>query len=207
MCIRDRGGRSVGVPGILDAFATAHKRYGKLEWKTLFGPAIELADKGFIVSPRLHQLLAKELNPGVTKLPVIRDYFFPDGKPLAVGTVKKNPELAALYKDIAKQGIDAFYKGENAKELVHAVQNSVVAPGTLTVEDLANYKSKERAPVCVDYRQYEVCSMAPPSSGGVAVLQILALLEHKDMAKLKPNSVQALHYLSLIHISEPTRPY
>ncbi|WP_075593558.1 gamma-glutamyltransferase [Pseudoalteromonas sp. PAB 2.2] len=190
------GGRSVGVPGILHAFASAHKRYGKLPWHTLFQPAIELAEQGFVVSPRLHKLLAKELNPGVTTLPVIRDYFFPDGKPLAVGSVKKNPELAALYKDIATQGIDAFYKGDNAKQLVHAVQNSVVAPGTLTEADLANYQSKERAPVCVDYRQYEVCSMAPPSSGGVAVLQILALLEHKDMAKLAPNSVQALHYFT-----------
>ncbi|WP_199524141.1 gamma-glutamyltransferase [Pseudoalteromonas sp. bablab_jr011] len=190
------GGRSVGVPGILHAFASAHKRYGKLPWHTLFQPAIELAEQGFVVSPRLHKLLAKELNPGVTTLPVIRDYFFPDGKPLAVGTVKKNPELAALYKDIASQGIDAFYKGENAKQLVHAVQNSLVAPGTLTEADLANYQSKERAPVCVDYRQYEVCSMAPPSSGGVAVLQILALLEHKNMAKLAPNSVQALHYFT-----------
>lgn len=190
------GGRSVGVPGILHAFASAHKRYGKLSWETLFQPAIALAEQGFVVSPRLHKLLAKELNPGVTKLPVIRDYFFPDGKPLAIGTVKKNPELAALYKEIAKRGIDAFYKGENAQQLVHAVQNSIVAPGTLRVEDLANYQSKERAPVCVDYHQYEVCSMAPPSSGGVAVLQILALLEHKEMAKLEPNSVQALHYFT-----------
>ena len=163
------GGRSVGVPGILHAFASAHKRYGKLSWQTLFQPAIALAEQGFVVSPRLHKLLAKELNPGVTKLPVIRDYFFPDGKPLAIGTVKKNPELAALYKEIAKRGIDAFYKGENAQQLVHAVQNSIVAPGTLRVEDLASYQSKERAPVCVDYHQYEVCSMAPPSSGSCCV--------------------------------------
>ncbi|MFU2508880.1 gamma-glutamyltransferase [Pseudoalteromonas sp. ASV78] len=190
------GGRSVGVPGILHAFATAHKQYGKLAWAELFKPAIALAEQGFEVSPRLHALLAKQINPGVTKLPVIRDYFFPDGKPLAVGTIKKNQPLADLYKRIADVGIDAFYKGENAQQMVSAVKNSVVAPGTLALTDLANYQSKQRDAVCTPYHAYKVCSMAPPSSGGVAVLQILALLEDKNMAQFQPNSAQALHYFS-----------
>ncbi|HEA15621.1 MAG TPA: gamma-glutamyltransferase [Pseudoalteromonas prydzensis] len=190
------GGRSVGVPGILHAFATAHKQYGKLAWAELFKPAIALAEQGFEVSPRLHALLAKQINPGVTKLPVIRDYFFPDGKPLAVGTIKKNQPLADLYKQIADVGIDAFYKGENAQQMVSAVKNSVVAPGTLALTDLANYQSKQRDAVCTPYHAYKVCSMAPPSSGGVAVLQILALLEDKNMAQFQPNSAQALHYFS-----------
>lgn len=190
------GGRSVGVPGILHAFANAYKQYGKLDWATLFQPAIELSEQGFIVSPRLHKLLAKRLNPGVTKMPVIRDYFYPNGEPLAVGTIKKNPELAALYHAIANKGIDAFYKGENAKQLANAVQQAEIAPGKLTEADLANYQSKQREPVCIDYHDYNVCSMAPPSSGGVAVLQILALLEHKNISKLGVNSEQALHYFS-----------
>ncbi|MBE0378970.1 gamma-glutamyltransferase [Pseudoalteromonas prydzensis] len=190
------GGRSVGVPGLLHAFANAHKQYGKLAWAELFKPAIALAEQGFEVSPRLHALLAKQINPGVTKLPVIRDYFFPDGKPLAVGTVKKNQALADLYKQIADVGIDAFYKGDNAKKMVDAVTHSVVAPGTLALTDLANYQSKQRDAVCTPYHAYKVCSMAPPSSGGVAVLQILALLEDKNMAQYKPNSAQALHYFS-----------
>lgn len=190
------GGRSVGVPGVLKSLAKAHKQYGKLPWAMLFKPAIKVAEEGFIVSPRLHQLLAKELNPGVTKMPVIRDYFFPNGKPLAIGTVKKNPELAALFKQIAEKGIDAFYKGDNADKIVDAVQNSPIAPGTLTKEDLVNYQSKERAPVCINYHDYKVCSMAPPSSGGVAVLQILGLLEHKNLGQYKPDSVQALHYFT-----------
>lgn len=190
------GGRSVGVPGVLHAFARAHKQYGNLDWASLFKPAIELAEQGFIVSPRLHSLLAKQINPGVTQLPVIRDYFFPKGKPLAVGTVKKNPPLARLYRDIAMHGTDAFYKGNNAKQLVAAVQNSTVAPGTLALTDLARYQSQQRDAVCTPYHQYKVCSMAPPSSGGVAVLQILALLEDKKMAQYKPNQEQALHYFT-----------
>ncbi|MGS0496812.1 gamma-glutamyltransferase [Pseudoalteromonas mariniglutinosa] len=190
------GGRSVGVPGLLHAFAKAHKQYGKLAWAELFKPAIELAEQGFVVSPRLHALLAKQINPGVTKLPVIRDYFFPDGKPLAIGTIKQNQPLADLYKRIASEGIDAFYKGDNAKQMVNAVTHSPVAPGTLALTDLANYQSKQRDAVCTPYHAYKVCSMAPPSSGGVAVLQILALLEDKNMGQFKPNSAQALHYFS-----------
>lgn len=190
------GGRSVGVPGVLHAFASAHKQYGKLEWAELFAPAIKLADQGFVISPRLHSLLAKQINPGVTKLPVIRDYFFPDGKAIAIGSLKKNPPLANLYRDIAAQGIDAFYKGSNAKQMVDAVQNSQVAPGKLALNDLANYQSQQRDAVCTPYHQYKVCSMAPPSSGGVAVLQILALLEEKNMAQYQPNEEQALHYFT-----------
>jgi gamma-glutamyltranspeptidase/glutathione hydrolase len=129
-------------------------------------------------------------------MPVINEYFYPNGELIKAGTIKKNQPLANLYKDIAKQGIDAFYKGDNAKQMVNAVQNSKIAPGTLSESDLANYKSKQRDAVCIKYRAYNVCSMAPPSSGGVAVLQILGLLEHKDMSALKPNSEEAIHYFS-----------
>ncbi|HDZ31519.1 MAG TPA: gamma-glutamyltransferase, partial [Pseudoalteromonas sp.] len=190
------GGRSVGVPGILHAFASAHKQYGTLPWEALFKPAIELAEQGFVISPRLHGLLARQLNPGVLSMPIINEYFYPNGKLIEVGSVKKNQPLADLYKDIAKQGIDAFYKGENAKQMVNAVQHSKIAPGKLSVQDLADYKSKERDAVCIQYRAYNVCSMAPPSSGGVAVLQMLGLLEHKDMSALKPNGEKAIHYFS-----------
>ncbi|KTF14518.1 gamma-glutamyltransferase [Pseudoalteromonas sp. 10-33] len=190
------GGRSVGVPGVLHAFANAHKQYGVLPWDELFKPAIELAEQGFVVSPRLHGLLARQLNPGVMSMPVINEYFYPNGKLIEAGTVKKNQPLADLYKAIAHKGIDAFYKGENAKQIVKAVQKSKIAPGTLTQQDLAHYKSKERDAVCIKYRVYNVCSMAPPSSGGVAVLQMLGLLEHTNISALTPNSEQAVHYFS-----------
>lgn len=190
------GGRSVGVPGVLHAFANAHKQYGKLPWTDLFQPAIQLAEQGFKVSPRLHKLLAKRFNPGVTELDVIRDYFFIDGEPLAIGTLKKNQPLADIYKAIAANGIDAFYTGDNAKQMVEAVQTSKIAPGTLSVNDLKEYKSVQRDAVCAPYHEYTVCSMAPPSSGGVAVIQILALLENKQLAQYEPNSERAIHYFT-----------
>ncbi|KZN30099.1 gamma-glutamyltransferase [Pseudoalteromonas luteoviolacea S2607] len=187
------GGRSVGVPGIIHAMKQAHDKYGKLKWRKLFIPAIELANKGFAVSPRLHMLLKKEFNPGLTKLSPAKDYFYPDGKPLAIGTIVKNPELAKIYKEIAEYGPKAFYEGKYAEDMVRAVQKSEIAPGKLSMEDLANYQSKERAPVCTSYHEYKVCSMAPPSSGGLTVLQILKLLEGKKLAQYKPNAPEAVH--------------
>ncbi|KZN45922.1 gamma-glutamyltransferase [Pseudoalteromonas luteoviolacea NCIMB 1942] len=187
------GGRSVGVPGIIHVMKQAHDKYGKLKWRKLFIPAIELADKGFAVSPRLHMLLKKEFNPGLTKLSPAKDYFYPDGKPLAIDKIVKNPELAKIYKEIAEYGPKAFYEGKYAEDMVRAVQKSEIAPGLLSMEDLANYQSKERAPVCTSYHEYKVCSMAPPSSGGLTVLQILKLLEGKKLAQYKPNAPEAVH--------------
>ena len=190
------GGRSVGVPGVLDALAKAHQQYGTLPWDVLFKDAISLAENGFKVSPRLHHLLARRINPGVEKMPAAKAYFFPDGKPLAIGTLKKNPELAQLYRNIAEQGVSAFYQGDNAKKIAQAVQNSPIAPGLLSEQDINNYSAKERAPVCSDYHQYEVCSMAPPSSGGVSVLQTLKLLEGKNISQYASDDVKALHYFT-----------
>lgn len=190
------GGRSVGVPGVLAALAKAHETQGKLPWKTLFASAIKLSKQGFVVSPRLHGLLKMQLNPGLTQLPVAKAYFYPNGEPLAIGTVKKNPKLAALYEKIAEQGVSAFYQGKNAQQIAAAVQNAAIAPGLLSAADINHYHAKERAPICVPYHQYRVCSMAPPSSGGMAVLQILALLEGKNLAQYSPNSPQALHYFT-----------
>ncbi|CAH9062078.1 Glutathione hydrolase proenzyme [Pseudoalteromonas holothuriae] len=187
------GGRSVGVPGILHAFKQAHDKYGKLPWQELFQPAIKLASEGFVVSKRLNMLLHKRFNPGLEKLSPAKEYFYPDGVPLKVGTIKKNPDLARLYTQVAQHGINAFYQGENAKAIAAAVQNSSIAPGKLTQSDLANYKSKQRDAICIDYHKNKVCSMAPPSSGGIAVLQILKLLEGKTLSQYKPNDPKSLH--------------
>ncbi|AOT08210.1 gamma-glutamyltransferase [Pseudoalteromonas luteoviolacea] len=187
------GGRSVGVPGIIHSMKQAHDKYGVLKWKQLFKPAIDLASKGFKVSPRLHMLLKKEFNPGLTKLSPAKDYFYPNGKALEVGALVKNPELAKLYREIAEYGPKAFYEGKYAEDMVKAVQKSEIAPGHLSMSDLANYQSKERHPVCTSYHDYKVCSMAPPSSGGLTVLQILKLLEGKKLAQYKPNDPQAVH--------------
>ncbi len=187
------GGRSVGVPGVLDAFKKAHDKYGKLPWSALFEQAITLADNGFVVSPRLEKLLSLNFNPGIHQLPEINEYFFPNGKSVKAGNTLINKKLARVYRSIAKDGVDVFYHGWLAKKIVSAVQNSAIAPGLLSMKDMASYQAKERAPVCGPYREFTLCGMAPPSSGGIAVIQILAQLQRFDLSKYSANSVQALH--------------
>jgi gamma-glutamyltranspeptidase/glutathione hydrolase len=188
------GGRSVGVPGTLRLLEAAHKRWGKLPWKQLFEPAIRLAEDGFAISPRLSGLLAQEQYLAQNDL--ARAYFFEaDGKPKAVGTILKNPALARTFRTIAENGPDAFYTGEIAQDIVATVTGHPTNPGDMTLEDLKAYAVEERAPVCGPYRVYTICGMGPPSSGGVAVLQILGILESKDMASLKPGA-DAVHWIS-----------
>ncbi|QOL24724.1 gamma-glutamyltransferase [Thalassotalea sp. LPB0316] len=187
------GGRSVGVPGVLAALKQAHDQYGHLPWHELFSDAIELADNGFIVSPRLAKLVEMQFNPGITQLPEISSYFFPNGKAIQAGDVLVNKPLARVYKAIAQEGIDVFYQGWIAKDIVSKVQNAAIAPGRLTLDDMQHYQAIEQAPVCGPYRQYKICGMAPPSSGGIAVVQMLALLEGFDLAKMTPNSLEAVH--------------
>jgi len=190
------GGHAVGVPGVLASLKKAHDKYGKLPWALLFKDAIKLAEAGFIVSPRLEELVAMEFNPGITKLPTIKGYFFPDGKAVKAGQLLKNPKLAMVYRSIAKDGIEAFYQGWIAKEIVAAVQNSPIAPGRLTLTDMKNYRAIQQPAVCGPYRQYQICGMAPPSSGGVAVIQILGQLEQFDIANLSLADAQFAHLFS-----------
>lgn len=187
------GGRSVGVPGVLHALYQAHQLHGKLPWAVLFEDVIKLAENGFIVSPRLEKLVGIRMNPGLEKLPEINAYFYPDGIAIKSGDTLKNPKLAAVYRALAKEGIKPFYQGWIADSMVKAVQGAKIAPGTLSKEDLANYRSKEVPAVCGPYRQFRVCGMAPPSSGGIAVIQILAQLERFEMNKVLPESAMAAH--------------
>ncbi|MGM0525547.1 MAG: gamma-glutamyltransferase [Pseudomonadota bacterium] len=187
------GGRSVGTPGLLKGLELAHQRWGRSDWAELFTDSIELAEQGFQVSPRLAKLVDMEINPGVTQMPVTKNYFFPDGQPLQAGDLLKNPEYAETLSLIAEQGADAFYHGPIAEKIVSAVQNSAVAPGVLSLSDLANYDAKIRQPVCDDYRQYKVCGMGPPSSGGLTTLQTLGVLENYDIPQMTVNGEQAAH--------------
>jgi len=187
------GGRSVGVPGIMATFKKAHTKYGKLPWGTLFEQAITLAENGFVVSPRLEKLLIANFNPGLHKLTEINQYFFPDGNSVKAGDTLVNKKLANVYRSLAKDGVGVFYQGWIAKKIVASVQNSTIAPGLLSMEDMAAYQAKERSPVCGPYREFTLCGMAPPSSGGIAVIQILAQLERFDLAKYPVNSAQAIH--------------
>jgi gamma-glutamyltranspeptidase/glutathione hydrolase len=187
------GGRSVGVPGVLAALKKAHEQYGKLPWPELFVDAIKLAEQGFIVSPRLEKLVAIKFNPGISQLPTIKKYFFPNNIAIKAGDRLKNKKLAAVYRSIAKQGITPFYHGWLAKKIVSAVRNAKIAPGTLTLQDMANYQAKQRPAVCGTYRTYNVCGMAPPSSGGVAVIQILGQLEAYNLSKRDVGHLQTVH--------------
>jgi len=190
------GGRSVGTPGVLRALELAHQKHGRLPWARLFEPAIELAEQGFAISPRLHQLIAADSS--MLRSPQMMTYLRnADGSPKAVGTNLKNPALAAVFKRIAHEGPDALYKGPVAEEIAARVQGHA-NPGSLSVSDLANYQAKERAPLCTDYKRWQVCGMPPPSSGGIAVAQILGTLqalESRDkrlaLAPLKPVKTSA----------------
>ena len=181
------GGRSVGTPGTVKVLELAHKQHGRLPWATLFEPAIRLAEQGFPVSPRLNTLIKADAH--LAKDPVARAYFFqPNGEPLAVGTTLRNPELAAVLRRIAREGSDAFYKGDVAQAIVDKVQRHSTNPGRLALADLAAYQPKKRAPLCHDYRtaarEFRVCGFPPPSSGAIAVGQILGILSQTNAASL-----------------------
>ncbi|MEW6992678.1 gamma-glutamyltransferase [Colwelliaceae bacterium MEBiC 14330] len=190
------GGKSVGVPGVLAALKKSHDKYGKLPWKTLFQPAIKLAENGFVVSPRLEKLLAMNFNPGLNILPEIKQYFSPNGIGVKAGDTLRNPKLAQALNSIANEGIDVFYRGWIAKKIVKKVQNSLVSPGLLSLDDMKNYQAIERPSICGPYHQYKVCGMAPPSSGGISVIQILAQLQKFDIGQYPVNSIDAVHLLT-----------
>jgi gamma-glutamyltranspeptidase / glutathione hydrolase len=188
------GGRSVGVPGTVKLLEAAHKRFGLLPWEKLFEPAIRLAEEGFAVSPRLNGLLTGEKalrdDPRARVL-----YYQADGTAKAVGTVLKNPAFATSLRLIAQEGADAFYKGSIAHDIVGSIINHPTNPGDMTLADLAAYRVETREAVCSPYRQYTLCGMGPPSSGAVAVGQIMGFLQGVDMAKLGPG-VEATHWFS-----------
>ncbi|MDZ4871892.1 MAG: Glutathione hydrolase proenzyme [Chroococcidiopsis cubana SAG 39.79] len=185
------GGKSVGVPGVVRMLEMVHKAHGKLPWRELFQPAIQLAQQGFPISPLLYDRLSKEKY--LPSLEPARSYFYQaDGTPKPVGTILVNRPYAEVLSRIANSGADAFYQGEIARDIANTVQKATVA-GDLTTDDLATYQAKERSPVCGVYRVYKVCSMGPPSSGGLTVLQILGMLENFQLSTLKPESSQAAH--------------
>ena len=183
------GGRSVGVPGVIRMLELAHRRHGRLPWRELFQPAIDLAEHGFPLSPRLHAVLQAER--------FLRD----DANARAVyygsalGERVLNPEYAATLRAVAEKGANAFYDGEIAADIARAVRANR-KPGDLTAADIAAYQAREREPVCGVYRVWRICSMAPPSSGGVAVLQILGILERTPFAEAPPQSARAVHFFS-----------
>jgi len=186
------GGLSVGIPGVVGMLEMAHQKYGKLPWQRLFQPAIKLADNGFPVGPKLARTI-KGFARGAN-MPDIRAHFYhADGTPLAEGEIYKNPEYAHSLRLIAAGGSKAFYTGEIAQAIVDKVQHAPVNPGGMTLDDLAGFKALERPPVCGDYRVWHLCSMGPPSSGGIAIVQILGMLQRFPSSDLQPNTLSEAH--------------
>jgi len=185
------GGRSVGVPGVPSLLETVHKKYGKQPWAELMQPAINFAEEGFAVSPRLNTMIAEDIGR-LDAQPATRAYFFDTlGAPLAAGTMLRNPEYAESLRAIAEGGADAFYKGSIAEKIVTVVSGHQTNPGKLTLEDLAGYQVKERPAVCAPYRGLSVCGMGPPSSGALTIGQILGMVEPFDIATLGHNDPES----------------
>ena len=169
------GGRSVGVPGTPALMEAAHKKWGQNSWNSLFSEAIDLADNGFAVSPRLAALVARDAER-LGRFSDTADYFFPNEQPLVEGHLLTNPAYADLMRRMAKDGAEVIYFGDIARAIINTVRGAEKNPGVLSLTDLQIYKVKERPAVCAPFREYQVCGMGPPSSGALTVGQILGLL-------------------------------
>jgi len=186
------GGRSVGVPGTPALMEAAHKKWGQNSWNSLFSEAIDLADNGFAVSPRLAALVARDAER-LGRFSDTADYFFPNEQPLVEGHLLTNPAYADLMRRMAKDGAEVIYFGDIARAIINTVRGAEKNPGVLSLTDLQIYKVKERPAVCAPFRGYQVCGMGPPSSGALTVGQILGLLN-----KFPPGSSNDPQTLRLI---------
>ena len=175
------GGRSVGAPGTPALMSAAHARWGNQDWADLLAPAVAMAEKGFVVSPRLAGLVAEDADR-LASSATAAAYFMPNGTPVQAGDTLKNPDYARTLSTLAQQGTDAFYTGKIAQDIVATVQGAKGNPGVLSEVDLSIYRVKERPAVCAAYREYDVCGMGPPSSGALAVGQILGMLNGSDLS-------------------------
>jgi gamma-glutamyltranspeptidase/glutathione hydrolase len=185
------GGRSVGTPGVPRLLEAVHALFGNRPWASLLDPAIGLAREGFPVSPRLAASIADDKGK-LDGQAATRAYFFDAaGAPLAAGATLKNPDYAQTLETLAKGGADAFYAGPVATSIIDTVQHHATNPGLLSLQDMAAYSVKVRAPVCAPYRGYDVCGMGPPSSGAIAIGQILGLLSPFDLATLGPEDPES----------------
>jgi gamma-glutamyltranspeptidase/glutathione hydrolase len=175
------GGRSVGTPGTPALMHAAHARWGTLPWPDLLAPAIDLAEAGFPVSPRLAGLVAGE-QERLGRFEATASYFLPGGVPLQAGEMLRNMPYAETLRSLANDGVRAFYTGEIAQDIVETVRNAPGNPGVLSELDLGIYSVRERPPVCVSFRAHDVCGMGPPSSGALTVGQILGMLDAYDLS-------------------------
>ena len=188
-----RSGLSVGVPGNTALAAKAHAAHGRLDWEALFEPAIRLAREGFQINPRLNTSLENAKNRAAFSAEGRALFFDAQGKALPVGTLVRNEALARTFEALAARGPQAFYQGETAQALASTIVADTPRDGAITYADIASYEAKERDAVCTPYREYRICSMGPPTSGGIAVLQILGQLERFDLAALGADNPVTWH--------------
>jgi gamma-glutamyltranspeptidase / glutathione hydrolase len=185
------GGLSVGTPGVLKMLDMAHQNHGKKTWSKLFLPAIELAKKGFVVTPRLRWMLQRDKY--LKNSPTARAIFYE-----LDGTPRKNiinQALAQTFSKIASSGSKEFYEGELAARIVATVKSAEPA-GDLSLLDMQEYRAKSLEPLCRSYKKRKVCSMPPPTSGGIAALQILTILEGFDIGNRAAESPEMVHLFS-----------
>ncbi|MEC9368296.1 MAG: gamma-glutamyltransferase [Pseudomonadota bacterium] len=189
-----KSGRSIGVPGLLRMLEMAHAQHGALPWADLFAPAIELAESGFPVSPRLARLLdwagADSFSADGRAL-----YFDGEGKARPAGYLLHNPALAATLRRVAIEGAKVLHEGELAGAIVAAVNAAPHSAGDMTAGDIAAYRALARPPLCVNYRVWKICGMGPPSSGGSTVAATLKMLEAQDLGH-EPLAAAALHLIA-----------
>lgn len=196
--VRDRraatlSGLSIGVPGALALAAEAHRQHGRLAWADLFAPAIALARDGFQVTPRLSASLATFADRGGRDPDGLAMFYDAAGNAPAPGQVVRLPQLADTLAMVAREGPDSFYRGPFAVGLAAKVAADTPIPAAMTAADLAGYRALERDPACIAYRLHRVCTMGPPSSGGVALLAMLKQLEPFDLAALGPRNPVTWH--------------
>ncbi|MDQ2928431.1 MAG: gamma-glutamyltransferase [Pseudomonadota bacterium] len=170
-----RGGRSVGVPGTLALWSQLHRQHGKLPWPALFEPAIALAEQGVPMPRYLHEVLAA-VDPASVPAPMRALYFGADGKVLPEGATFRNPAYAATLRTIAAKGPVAWLEGGGARDIVAAAQGGA-KPSLMTEGDVLAYRAEARAPVCGPFLRYRVCGTGPASFGGIAVVQMLQIVE------------------------------
>jgi gamma-glutamyltranspeptidase/glutathione hydrolase len=184
-----KGPLSAGIPGEPAGLVLIAKRYGRLSLQQSLAPAIRIARDGFEPDARLRGSIAS-MQKDLARWPASAAKYLPNGKPPAEGAIWRDPDQARTLELMAAHGDDGFYRGETAQKLVAAVR---AAGGNWTLADLANYQAKERTPISVDYRGYKIVTAPPPSSGGVAIAEILNILSGYDLTKM--DAATRVHYI------------
>jgi gamma-glutamyltranspeptidase/glutathione hydrolase len=195
-------GLGVGVPGTVRGWQLALSRFGSITLADALQPGIEVARRGFVVDETFASQTAANLDRFADFSSTREVFLTPEGQVPAVGSVLRNPDLARTYREIARRGADAFYRGGIAEDIVETVQDPpllpgetrTVRPGNMTRSDLASYAAAFRSPTAVDYRGLEVYGMGPPSSGGSTVGEALNILEGFDLGALPEEEAYHLQF-------------